>query len=87
MKPRREKVEVTLRVPNMHCEGCVRTMKEALVHNIGETELEAELEHQVVTAIFTNEETTLEGVEEILTEAGFEPSEIIKHEARIGNRD
>lgn len=79
IKPKKEKQEASFKMPNMHCEGCVRTMKEALAHKIGEIELDADLEKQEITMTFTDKETSVEGVEEILTEAGFEPSEIIRH--------
>jgi heavy metal translocating P-type ATPase len=71
VKPGREKQKATLKIPNMHCEQCVRTMQKALKKKIGEIELDADFENQVLTLTFTNEGTSVEGVEEILTEAGY----------------
>ena len=64
---------MTLKIPNMHCEQCVATMRDALKEKIDEIELDADFKNQVLTITFTNEGTSGEDVAEILTEAGFEP--------------
>ena len=69
----KERQVVTLEIPNMHCEGCLNTIRNALEKRIGVVDVKADLEKHRVEIISYNKDITLEGIKEILTEAGFKP--------------
>jgi len=73
-KPQKEKQRIVLNVPNMHCEGCVNTMRNALKRKIEDVEVKADLEKQLLTVGFSNRDISTEGVKEILIETGFKPA-------------
>lgn len=72
MKTKKRQV-VTFDVPNMHCEGCLNTIRNALERRIGVVDVKADLEKRRVEIISYNKDITLEGIKEILTVAGFKP--------------
>ena len=69
----KERQVVTFDVPNMHCEGCLNTIRNALEKRIGVVDVKADLEKHRVEIISYNKDITLEGIKEILTETGFKP--------------
>lgn len=76
VKPAREKQKAIFRIPNMHCEQCVRTMKQALRQLVDGTEIESDLGKSLLRVTFTANDISREGIREILTEIGFEPAEV-----------
>ena len=72
-KSKKKREEVTLRVPSIHCEGCLNTIRSALKQKIGDVEIEADLEKHLLKVAFYKEAVTQSGVEEALTEIGFKP--------------
>ncbi len=77
VKPKKEKQKATFKIPNMHCEGCVRTIKKALKEHIHRIEIDADLSKSLLTVTFVEDGTSEEGIQEVLTESGFEPSELL----------
>ncbi|MFQ5798689.1 MAG: heavy metal translocating P-type ATPase [Bacteroidota bacterium] len=73
-KPKKEKQRIVLNVTNMHCEGCVNTMRNALKKKIEDVQVKADLEKQLLTVGFSNRDISAEGVKEILIETGFKPA-------------
>jgi heavy metal translocating P-type ATPase len=71
--PKVEMQYVTFSMPNMHCEGCVSMIRNVLEWRTGEIELEADLEKNLIKVGFSKPGVTVEGIREILTEAGFKP--------------
>lgn len=69
----REGRSITFTVPNMHCEGCVNTIRNALEKRIGVVEVKSDLEKRWVEITYYDKEITAEGIKEILTEVGFKP--------------
>lgn len=69
----REGRSITFTVPNMHCEGCVNTIRNALEKRIGVVEVKSDLEKRWVEITYYDKEITAEGIKEILTEVGFRP--------------
>ncbi|MFQ6124855.1 MAG: heavy metal translocating P-type ATPase [Candidatus Heimdallarchaeota archaeon] len=64
---------ITLNVPNLHCEGCVNTLRTALKKKFGAVEVEAELETRVVTVTVDSNDFPAEDVKRLFTEMGFKP--------------
>ncbi|WP_456473904.1 heavy metal translocating P-type ATPase [Candidatus Pyrohabitans sp.] len=64
---------ITLYVPEMHCEGCVSTIRSALEKRFNGVEVEADLERHVLDVTLHSRDATAEEVNKILAEAGFRP--------------
>lgn len=64
----------TLKVPNISCEHCIRTIKREVGAVPGVSGVEGEVETQEVTVVYDGEET-LEKVIATLTEIGYPPAE------------
>lgn len=75
----KERQVVTFDIPNMHCEGCLDTIRTALEKRIGVAEVKADLEKHLLEIISYNKDISPEGIKELLTEAGFKPSELTKN--------
>lgn len=61
-------------IPNIHCEGCVKTIRNELEKRMGTLEVNADLEKHQVEIIPSREDISEEGIREILTEIGFKPA-------------
>lgn len=68
-----EKSSVTFKIPNMHCNGCVSSIKNALESNIDKLEVNADIENKVLNVSYYKKNVNKEGIEEILTASGFKP--------------
>lgn len=75
----KERQVVTFDIPNMNCEGCLDTIRTALEKRIGVAEVKADLEKHLLEIISYNKDISPEGIKELLTEAGFKPSELTKN--------
>ncbi|MFQ5821135.1 MAG: heavy metal translocating P-type ATPase [Candidatus Heimdallarchaeota archaeon] len=71
--PKEGRKRITLNVPNLHCEGCVNTLKTKLKKKFGVVEVDAELETRVVTVTVYSNDFTAEDVKRIFIEIGFKP--------------
>ncbi len=67
---------VVFEVPHMHCEHCVLTISEALEKK--GVEVDADLERHSLEVTLPDGTVTLEGVRELLTELGFQPTERVQ---------
>jgi heavy metal translocating P-type ATPase len=65
---------VTLYVPEMHCEGCVNAIRDALQKRLGAVDVKADLDKHLIEVAFNNRKITAEDVKNVLTEVGFKPS-------------
>lgn len=74
----KERQVVTFDIPNMHCKGCLNTIRNALEKRIGVVEVKADLEKHLIEITSYNKDISSDGIKEILTEAGFKPSELTK---------
>jgi heavy metal translocating P-type ATPase len=72
-KPERRKRRLTLQVPNIHCEGCVTTIRQALERKFGAVEIEADLDQRLVEIAFSQKDITPEQIKGVLAEIGFKP--------------
>jgi len=64
--------EVTFKIPSIHCEGCVDSIRETLTRIDGVEGVEAKLDQKVVMVTYRNNGTELEGdLRKELTEAGY----------------
>ena len=63
----------TLFVPNMHCQGCLRTINMALEQKLGRVKVKADFQNHLLKIDYAHPEISEEGIEEILIEAGFKP--------------
>lgn len=73
-KPPAGKHSMVLNVPTIHCEGCVNTIRQALIPKVKGVEIEADLGTKILQVRFSSDDVAPEGIREILTEAGFKPS-------------
>jgi len=65
--------QITFSIPNMHCQGCLRTINTVLEQKIGNVKVEADFKTHRLIVIFSNREITEDGIRELLIEAGFKP--------------
>ena len=72
MKERRKRI--TLYVPEMHCKGCVRTIRSVLEKRLKGVEVEADLERHLLDVTLHGRDATAEEVSKILIEEGFKSS-------------
>lgn len=63
--------EIYLSVPDIHCEGCVRTIRTAFRENLGPLEVEADLEKHLLKVVFSGDDYSEEGITEAVRKAGF----------------
>lgn len=73
IEAKREWQTITFQIPNMHCEGCLNTIRSALEKRVGDVGIKADLEKRRVEITSRNKDISPEGIKEILTEAGFKP--------------
>lgn len=70
-------LKVRLRVPGMRCEGCVRTIKDALQKAAAErVEVEGDLETKQLYVALYGDDMTEDGVVKVLTEGGYSPEKL-----------
>lgn len=62
----KERQVVTFDIPNMHCEGCLDTIRTALEKRIGVAEVKADLEKHLLEIISYNKDISPEGIKELL---------------------
>jgi copper chaperone len=67
--------EKVWRVPDMECEGCVRSIHRALDDVDGVRQVEVDLLQKTVRAVFDGERVRAEHLKQLIEEAGFTPSE------------
>lgn len=68
-----EQQSITYYIPNMHCEHCVQTIKQALTTRFEEVSVQTDLDHSEVTVNFTNGSVNDSSLREVLVEIGFKP--------------
>jgi len=64
---------IVLKLPTMHCEGCVNTIQTELRKHFGEVALQPDLPKHLLEVTYASENDNSDDLEEILTEAGFKP--------------
>jgi copper chaperone len=62
---------VTLRVPDVSCEHCVKTIDQTLSPLPGVEQVRTDLDTKMVTLTFDPAQTPLASIEEALDEAGY----------------
>ncbi|MDR8391491.1 heavy metal translocating P-type ATPase [Aliifodinibius sp. S!AR15-10] len=72
---REEKKErsITYQVPNMHCEHCVETIRQALSKRFDDITIRTDLDQSEVTVLFTNGNINDSSLREALVEIGYKP--------------
>ncbi|MEW6569750.1 MAG: heavy metal translocating P-type ATPase [Nitrospirota bacterium] len=70
--------EVFLSVPNIHCEGCIRTIRDALEKNLGPLKVEADLERHLIKVVFSDGGFPEKRIKKTVEKAGF-PAKIVKN--------
>ncbi|MFB6230636.1 MAG: cation transporter, partial [Salinibacter sp.] len=76
VSPREEAEEptrLTFTIPNMHCQHCAQTIREALRERADGVDVEIDLDEHRLKVALPDGELTPEGVRETLVEAGYEP--------------
>ncbi len=61
-------------IPNMHCGGCVNTIRNELEKRMGTLEIKADLEKHQIEISSSKGDISEEWIREMLTEIGFKPS-------------
>ncbi|MGC8654812.1 MAG: heavy metal translocating P-type ATPase [Candidatus Kryptoniota bacterium] len=59
------------KIPTLHCEGCVNTVKRSLEREFGSMQIDANLKECQLRVMVSNSDVAAEGLEEILDETGF----------------
>jgi len=72
-KEAEEPTRLVFEVPNMHCEHCAKTIREALSKRAEGVEIEVDLDAHRLEVVLPNGELTPDGVRETLVEVGYEP--------------
>jgi len=67
-----EETHLTFEVPNMNCEHCLTSIREALGRRARTARIEADLDEHRLDVTLSNGEVTPNGVREVLAEQGFE---------------
>jgi len=68
-----EPQQFAFRIPNIHCEHCVTSMKSALKHHVDAVDIDANFETKQVDISIESGDIAREGVQGILMETGFQP--------------
>ncbi len=63
--------ELTLKVPTMHCEGCLRNIQNTLAQRAGVQEVDGDLSTKQVTVVYDQDKIDEERIRESVTDAGF----------------
>lgn len=69
--------EVFLSVPNIHCEGCINTIKDALKKNLGPANVEADFKRHLIKVVFSNGGFPEKKIKKTVEKAGY-PAKIVK---------
>ncbi len=64
--------EVRFHVPEIHCDGCVATIRKSVAALSGITALTAEVEKRRVSVDYDEDQTTPEAIRERIVRAGFD---------------
>ncbi|OYT70609.1 MAG: copper-binding protein [Armatimonadetes bacterium JP3_11] len=67
--------EKVWKVPDIECEGCVRSIHRALDDADGVQQVEVDLLQKTVRVVFDGERVRAEHLKQLIKEAGFTPSE------------
>ena len=69
----------TLNIYGMTCNGCVRSVKNALERTAGVSDVQVSLEENKAQVTFDEQTTNPAALAEAVSEAGYEASESITH--------
>jgi len=87
-KPLKEKLTVTFH-SNMHCEDCVQTLTKSLAFEKGVTDLNFDLEKNLITIEYKNWKTDPGKLRKVILDTGFKAEEVkeeVKEEEKEKNQ-
>jgi len=65
--------KLTLKVPDIHCEGCVQRIQMILTKEIGAVKIQADLEKNILEIFYNKKDTTPQFIKKTIQEMGYSP--------------